>query len=134
MNKFRVMVVDDDPRLSGLVKKILEESNLYEVLEENRPFHVLMAARQFTPDAIIMDVDMPGKDGGEVAHEIRNDTQLRETPILFLTALIAKSDADSGLITRGENHYIAKPVEPGILKECVRQMIGQYKAFSPQAA
>jgi CheY-like chemotaxis protein len=67
MNKNRILVVDDDPRLSTLVKKILEGTELYEVQEENRPHNVLKAAHQFRPAAILMDVDMPGKDGGEVA-------------------------------------------------------------------
>ncbi|MEI8340637.1 MAG: response regulator [Verrucomicrobiota bacterium] len=123
MNKARILVVDDDPRLSALVKKILEGTTLYEVQEENRSYNVLSAARNFMPDAIVLDVDMPGKDGGEVARDIRNDAVLRDTPILFLTALIAKSDSESKVIERGGNHYMAKPVDPVLLKECLGYLI-----------
>ena len=123
MNKARILVVDDDPRLSALVKKILEGTGLYEVQEENRSHNVLMVARQFKPNAIVLDVDMPGKDGGEVALEIRNDTRLQDTPILFLTALVARSDTESKVIVRGGNQYLAKPVDPELLKECMQHLV-----------
>ena len=127
MKTFRILVVDDEPRLSSLLKKMLESNGDYEVKEENRPQHALSAALEFKPDLILLDVVMPGKDGGEVANEIRANHQLHDTPILFLTALISKSDTDSKTITRGAYEYMAKPVDPVLLNQRLEQILDPHK-------
>jgi len=127
MTTFRILVVDDDQRLTALIRKMLESSGEYEVLEENRSHQVLPAALQFLPDVILMDVAMPGKDGGEIANEIRACQELRNTSILFLTALISKADTGSKTIMRGANEYMAKPVDPAYLKQRLAEILGSRK-------
>ena len=87
MNKSRILVVDDEPNLSDLVRLFLEKTKRFEVRVENRPGNVLAAAREFRPDMVLLDVDMPGQDGGEVARDIHADPILRGMPILFFTSL-----------------------------------------------
>ena len=95
MNKTRILAVDDEPNLSDLVRLFLEKTKRFEVRTENRPGNVLAIAREFRPEMILLDVDMPGQDGGEVAREIEADPALRGTPILFFTSLISASEAGS---------------------------------------
>ena len=77
MTKSRILVVDDEPNLSGLVRLFLEKTQRFEVRVENRSALALAAAREFRPDLILLDVDMPGKNGGDVAREIQAEPALR---------------------------------------------------------
>jgi len=123
MSKTRVLVVDDDPSLSRLAAAILEKAKLYEVRIENQPSRVLAGARQFKPDVILLDVDMPGKSGGDIAFEIRSDPLLCNTPILFLTALVSRQEAGQREIKSGSAHFLSKPVEPNVLLQSIERML-----------
>jgi len=123
MAKSKILVVDDDPKLSRLVATILDRVGGYEVFEENRPFAAVATARQFRPDAILLDVDMPGKDGGTIARELAGDALLAKVPIVFVTSLISKSEA-------GVHHgvrYLSKPVDPNLLLSTVRSLCPRFK-------
>ena len=125
----RILVVDDEPNLSGLVRLFLERTQRFEVRTENRSALALSAARQFQPDLILLDVDMPGKDGGDVAREIQGDAELCGVPILFLTSLVSTEDAGKGLIVRGGMRFLAKPVNPNILIDSIdRVLAGEVQA------
>ncbi|MDB6153883.1 MAG: response regulator [Chthoniobacteraceae bacterium] len=121
MSKSKILVIDDDPKLSALLAFVLNRLGGYDVCEENRSFAALATAREFRPDVILLDVDMPGKDGGMVAGEIRRDASIAETPIVFVSSLITKSE--EGI--RNGSHYLSKPVEPAHLLETVRTLCRQ---------
>ncbi len=123
MSNPKILIVDDDARLSGLMRTILVRGG-YEAREENRSFAAVATAREFRPDLVLLDVDMPGKDGGTVAAELRMDATLARTPIIFVTSLIAKSE--TGL--RGGEHFLSKPVEPAALLGAVQQLLPQAAA------
>ena len=119
MNKSRILVVDDEPNLSGLVRLFLEKTQRFEVRVENRSAHALAAAREFRPELVLLDVDMPGKDGGDVAAELKADPTLRNVPIVFLTSLVTQADAG----VRGGMHFLSKPVSLKSLIETVDRML-----------
>ena len=119
MTKQRILIVDDDRKISGLVRFFLDRRGGYEVREENHSHAALSAARSFQPDLVVLDVDMPGKDGGEVAAELRRDPQLREKPILFLSSLIGRGESR----TSEGQCYLAKSAEPQELLDTVRRML-----------
>jgi CheY-like chemotaxis protein len=123
MNKLKILVVDDDPKLSRLVKTILEKTGEYEVREENRSSAALATGRAFIPDMILLDVDMPGKDGGDVARELQSDPTLNAKPILFFTSLISHGEAGKHEVERGGMLFLAKPVDPAVLIETVGRML-----------
>jgi len=125
MNKLKILVVDDDPKLSRLVKAILEKTGLYEVREENRSSAALATARAFIPDMILLDVDMPGKDGGDVARELQGDPTLSAKPVLFFTSLISHGEAGKHEVERGGMLFLAKPVDPAVLIETVGRILRQ---------
>ena len=129
MTKSRILVVDDEPNLSGLVRLFLEKTQRFEVRVENRSAQALSAAREFRPDLILLDVDMPGKDGGDVARAIQGDDVLSGVPILFLTSLVSPAEAGGREILRGGMRFLAKPVNPKILVDTVdRLLVGELRA------
>ena len=119
MSKPRILVVDDDVKISSLVRIILERIGGFQVREENRSFAALETAREFRPHFMLLDVDMPGKDGGDVAAEFRADPALSGIPIVFLTSLVASRE----LSQLGEDCFLAKPVDPQLLIRTVRSLL-----------
>jgi len=122
MTKARVLVVDDEPNLADLVRFFLEKTKRFDVRTVNRSNKALAAAREFAPDVILLDVNMPGKDGGDVATEIESDSQLCGTPILFLTALLSHAETGGEMIIRNGMHFLPKPVDPRILVKAVDRL------------
>jgi CheY-like chemotaxis protein len=115
MSKRRVLIVDDDVNLSRLAGMILEHSGRYEVMIVNESVRALPAALQFQPDIMLLDVDMPGTDGGDIAREAASDLRLRDIPILFLTGLVSHGEAGTRSVESGGMEFLAKPVEPALL-------------------
>jgi CheY-like chemotaxis protein len=118
-----ILVVDDEPNLSNLVRLFLEQTRRYQVRVENRSSNALAVARELRPAMILLDVDMPGKDGGQVALEIGSDPALRNTPIVFFTSLISREEAGNREVVRGGQRFLAKPVNPKVLVEVVDRLL-----------
>ncbi len=73
------------------------------------------------PDLLLLDINMPKMDGGEVLRQIREDKKLRSLPVVILTT----SDQERDVVAsyqNGANAYITKPVEPGRFMETVRRL------------
>ena len=90
MAKKRILLVDDEKSFTNLLKLNLEETGSYEVRVENWAEDAYTAAKEFKPDLILLDIIMPRMPGGNVAAQIKEDTDLRNTPIVFLTAAVRK--------------------------------------------
>jgi len=105
----RILIVDNDRDTTHLVKVLLERTGHYLVLEENDATKAYQSAVNFRPHLILLDIVMPETDGGEVAARIQGDPELRKTPIIFLTALVTRVEAKSGLNIQGHS-FLAKPV------------------------
>ena len=116
----RILIVDNDPNTTHLVKVLLERTSHYQVLEENDATKAHHSARNFRPDLILLDVVMPETDGGEVAAQIEADPELHNTPIVFLTALVTRAEARSGLSIQG-HPILAKPVSIPELINAIEQ-------------
>ncbi len=105
----RILIVDNDQNSTRLVKILLEKSGPYVVAEENDATKAHETARNFRPHVILLDIIMPDVDGGEVAAQIQEDAELHDTPIIFLTALVTRNEAKSGLHIQG-HPFVAKPI------------------------
>lgn len=90
--KGRILLVDDDVQLTRLLKVGLETHG-YAVCAENETKMALPIARAFKPDLIVLDLSMPGKDGDELAEEIKADDEAGAIPILFLSGLLNEKEA-----------------------------------------
>jgi CheY-like chemotaxis protein len=123
MTTKRILVVDDEPSVTRNLKLTLESGGHYEVLGENKAVHGLSAARAFRPDLILLDVMMPDMDGGDVTAQLRADPLFRDTPIIYLTAIISKEETDGHEMIRGGETFLAKPVDISELKKTLEQHI-----------
>ena len=121
--KKRILVVDDELMITGILNTFLGGTGAYEVQVENHATKALQTARQFKPDLILLDVHMPELEGGEVAALIREDKALKDTPIVFLTALIQRGEVrqSGGII--GGFPFIAKPLDPKMVDDTIREVL-----------
>ena len=106
----RILIVDNDKNTTHLVKILLEKTGRYLVFEENDGARAHLSARNFRPDLILLDIVMPKTDGGEIAAQIRGESELQYTPIIFLTALVTRAEANTGLHI-DEHPFLAKPID-----------------------
>lgn len=123
MRNKRILVVDDEPSVTRNLKLNLESIGGYEVLGENHSPNTLSTARVFRPDLILLDVMMPGMDGGDVAARLRADPLLCETPIVFLTALVSNKETNGHEMSSGAETFLAKPVDIGELRTTLNEHI-----------
>jgi len=123
--KKKILVVDDEQALTRIIKRNLEATERYLVRTENSPAAALTAAREFHPDLILLDVMMPGVDGGEVASQIREDKQLGPIPIVFLSAIVKKEETQPTGSNIGGDTFLAKPVKLEDLITCIENRIGK---------
>ena len=124
----KILVVDDDPDLVESVTMILESKN-HEVIQAYGGIEGLEKAKAEKPDAIILDVMMPDKDGYEVCKELKGDPEYSEIPILLLTAVVSQIPSSTytsrmGMETEADD-YIDKPVEPGELAKLVERLLAK---------
>lgn len=120
--RWRILVVDDEPGLTRLLKLNLEGSGHYVVQEENCGAHALAAAREFRPDLVLLDIIMPDISGGDVAAQLKTDPALKQTPVIFLTAVISAEQAHQAN-QAGDGHYMAKPATLEALLGSIREQL-----------
>lgn len=123
MKMKKILVVDDEPGFTHFLKLSLPD---YEIMEENDSRRAISTARKFRPDLILLDVIMPGLDGGDLASQMRSDAVLAGTPIVFLTAVVSAEEAEGGAREIGGFPFLAKPVSPETLKACIEEHLLVY--------
>jgi CheY-like chemotaxis protein len=104
-----ILMIDDSRDFTRTAKLGLERTGRYSVSEENEPARAHQTAQRVKPDLVLLDIVMPETDGGEVAARIESDPTLHRTPVVFLTALVTKAEARSGLEIQG-HPFLAKPI------------------------
>jgi CheY-like chemotaxis protein len=108
--KKRILVVDDEPAITRMVKLNLEQTGRYEVRTENLGRRAIEAAREFRPDLILLDVMMPGMLGSEIAEQLQADPELRAIKFVFLTAVVTKGEELRSNAQIGGHTFVAKPI------------------------
>jgi len=116
-----VLVVDDDEDLRELlVRTLATKYTVYEAGDGQSAVDLLDTT--IIPDAIICDVMMPGMDGYAVAQRVKSNANLRDVPIIFLTAKSSAADVIHG-IQSGARHYVSKPFNVRELVEKVDRLL-----------
>jgi two-component system, OmpR family, response regulator len=123
--KKKILVVDDEPSMTRMLRRNLESTGKYEVRTENSGTAAVAAAREFHPDFILLDVMMPGVDGGEVAARLKEDKTLEKIPVVFLTAIVKQEETTPTGGTIGGCEYLAKPIKAEDLIACIEKHIGK---------
>jgi len=123
--KKRILLVDDEAGITRMMRRNLEATGRFEVTDINNPALALETARQFRPDLVLLDVMMPGMDGGTVAAALADDPQLGRVPVIFLTAIVSKKEVEPTGSMIGNHTFLAKPVKLEDLLACIDEQLGK---------
>jgi CheY-like chemotaxis protein len=118
----KILLVDDEKDvLLVLTKRLVAQG--YIVITADNGHDAITLAKSKAPDLIILDVLMPGMDGGEVAEKLRNDPQTQNIPVIFLTALLAKAEECKEEHTTARSITFAKPVDTEELLSQIKKLL-----------
>jgi two-component system, OmpR family, phosphate regulon response regulator OmpR len=116
-----LLVVDDDARLRGLLRRYLSDNGFRVTLAADAQ-EARASLASFAFDLIVLDVMMPGESGLELTRALRTEPKLPRVPVLLLTAMGEAEDRVSGL-EAGAADYLAKPFEPRELVLRIRNIM-----------
>ena len=119
-----ILIVDDNPANLKLARVLLA-SDGYEVRTATDAEEALAVLREFLPDLILMDIQLPGMDGLELTRRLKSDSKTCDVAILALTAYAMKGDEERALAA-GCDGYIAKPID-------TKRLTGQVAALLRRA-
>ena len=126
-DKKKVLIVDDEADIREFLQSVLEEEG-YELLTACDGEEGLRVAREKNPEVVILDVQMPKKDGFQVFHELRNGAATRGIRVIMLTGVAERTGFKFDGQAMGEflgsepDAYIDKPVAPEKIQETVRKL------------
>lgn len=118
---FRVLVIDDDDMLGELIDALLS-AHKFQVSRAHDGKEGLRLARDFRPNAIILDRNMPEMDGNEVLKELKASSDTRSIPVIMLTAEKRRSEIEDSL-KLGALDYIIKPFDYEEFVERVKKIL-----------
>lgn len=116
-----ILVVDDDELMVELISDLLIDEG-HDVRSAMDGHAGLDAIAKSIPSLLILDMNMPGMDGFEVAKTIRNDPRTAELPIIAFTGQDTSGDYDAAY-KAGCNAFISKPLQPAQLIEVVERLV-----------
>lgn len=115
------LLIEDNEQNRYLATFLLERHG-YRVVAAADGRAALSALRGFTPDVILLDIQLPGMDGYEVARLLRELDTLRATPIIAVTSYAMLGDREKALAA-GCNGYIEKPIDPDTFIREIEQVL-----------
>ena len=119
LNK-KILIVDDEPDVLRILEKRLVV-NGFQVVIADGGRKALEMARQEEPDLIILDIDMPDMDGGEVAAKLKDDDATKHIPVIFLSCLVTQREEEGSAM--GDSIFMAKPYSPNKLIDEIERLI-----------
>jgi len=119
-NRPTVLVVDDDTEIINYMRLLFSQDyRLITCLDADTALEEMRAEE---PNIVLSDVAMPGKDGYELCHEIKQDIQLSHIPVILVTAKITAENQVEGLNV-GADAYVTKPFEPAVLSALIQSQL-----------
>ncbi len=122
----KILIIEDESELVKVLRSYLEKAG-FQVITALRGDSGLELWRREKPDLVILDLNLPGLDGLDVAREIRKKSN---TPIIMLTARVEEADQLVGLEI-GADDYITKPFSPRLVVARVRALLRRTQSTSP---
>ncbi|BCS97962.1 two-component system response regulator [Desulfoluna limicola] len=123
MEKWTILIVDDEPINREVIKHILKAH--YNLIFAENGFKALALASSQLPDLILLDVMMPEMNGYQACRSLKKDPRTRNIPVIFVTAMTETDDEKTGLEI-GAADYITKPISPPILKARIATHLALY--------
>jgi DNA-binding response OmpR family regulator len=117
----RILIADDEEDVLLLCRVNLEFEG-FEVCEASNGQEAIEVARREHPDLVLLDVMMPVKDGWDCLAELKSDPELRDVPVVMLTAKVHEEHQLRGLAS-GAADYVTKPFHPSALVRTVRTVL-----------
>ncbi len=108
--KTKVLVIEDNEQNLYLVTFIMEK-NGYQVIQARNGIEGIEKAVHEKPDLVILDIQLPGMDGYEVARRLKENPEIRHIPIIAVTSYAMTGDREK-ILDAGCNGYIEKPINP----------------------
>ena len=123
MGKKKLLLIDDDHALGRMLKLKLEKAGKLDVTYSPDGHRIVELARELKPDLIVLDIDMPGTDGGDARTALQESPDTEGIPVLFLSSLVAPEDvaASGGVI--GGHEMASKRTEVSDLIARVESML-----------
>jgi CheY-like chemotaxis protein len=118
----KILVVDDDKDMLLMLEKRLTSEG-YSVITATNGTSAIALAKSQHPDIIILDIVMPGMDGGEVAAKLKEHPLTRSIPVIFLTALLTKTEEYQENHTISSNITFAKPLDTEELLAQIKELL-----------
>jgi CheY-like chemotaxis protein len=120
--KATILIVDDEPFNVDVLQQELEELN-YQIITAANGQEALGKIKSQQPDLILLDLMMPVLDGFAVLSEIKADNNLRDIPVIIVSAADDSKSIVKG-IKQGADDYITKPIDAEHLKKKVKEHLG----------
>ncbi|HDP16404.1 MAG TPA: response regulator [Candidatus Omnitrophica bacterium] len=121
MDKKRVLVVDDDPDLSKMLKMRLESEG-YEFMSAQDGEEMIKAMKAKKPDVVLLDIMLPRLDGYSALREVRKEESLKDVPVIVLTAKEKKKVGDLFALEEIA-FFVEKPFETRDLLQKIRSLL-----------
>lgn len=121
-----VFIAEDEPYIVESLSFILGQAE-YTVTAEQDGAAVVSGVREARPHLVILDLMLPNKNGFEILKELKNDPNLKDTPVLVLTAK-GQSQDRSTADQLGADAFITKPFSNRHVLDCVGQLLGRRPA------
>ena len=118
-----VLIVEDNELNMKLFHDLLEAHG-YRTLETRNGMDALALARAHRPHLILMDIQLPEVSGLEVTKWLKEDDELREIPVIAVTAFAMKGDEER-IRQGGCEAYLSKPISVGSFIDTIRRFIGE---------
>ena len=121
----KILIVDDEKEFTDLMQLHLRRHGNVHLRVVNFSDQAIDVSRQFKPDIILLDVIMPGMDGGEVLQALESDPVLSTIPVIVVSALATNDETKMGNAEQTGGHpIVAKPVQIDRLVEKIEDLIG----------
>lgn len=117
----KILVVDDEPSITRLVRMILEVAG-YEVRTALGGEQALAEAELWEPELVVLDIMMPGLDGYQVCKTLKKQRETRRIKVLFLTALGSPENTGNGYAA-GADEYMVKPFDTDVLLKKIQVLL-----------
>jgi CheY-like chemotaxis protein len=125
MSAKKILIVDDETNIRKLIRSILEKEKKYEFEEASNGREAQEKVKNFCPDLIVLDINMPGEGGYDACLHIRNQVDKKRVKIIGVSGLSGKI-GDAIMTALGADYFFEKPFNNEQFKSKVAELLGEH--------